>query len=68
MQGREVDYNNEMGSNARQIIPVTMDDEVLTGNPLDILMYMNNYTIINKAARNKDVSVCNSIRILRRLK
>ncbi len=48
MQGREVGYNNDMGSNARQIVPVTMDDEVLTGDPLDILMYMNNYTIINK--------------------
>lgn len=46
MQGREVGYNNEMGSNARQIVPVSMDDEVLNGDSLDILLYMNNYTII----------------------
>ena len=50
MEGREVGYNKETGSNARQIIPVSQDDEVLNGDPLDILLYMNNFTIIEQGS------------------
>ncbi len=46
MAGREVGYNNEHGSNARQIVPVTDVDELYRDDPLDILLYMNNFTLI----------------------
>ena len=46
MIGREVGYNKESGSNARQIVPVATVDEVMTGNQLDGLMYNNNFNII----------------------
>ncbi len=46
MAGREVGYNNEHGSNARQIVPVTDVDELYRDDPLDILLYMNNFILI----------------------
>jgi len=46
MAGREVGYNRETGSNARQIVPVTEVDELYRKDPLDILLYMNNFTLI----------------------
>jgi len=46
MAGREVGYNKETGSNARQIVPVTEVDELYRQDPLDILLYMNNFTLI----------------------
>lgn len=48
MLGREVGYNKSTGSNARQIVPVTEDEEVKRGDPLDILLYMNNFTLIEE--------------------
>lgn len=57
MMGREVGYNNHLGSNARQIVPVTQDDEVLNGDPLDMLLYMNNYTIIEKGKPTVDTDM-----------
>ncbi len=46
MKGREVGYNKDTGSNARQIVPVTDVDELFRGDPLDVLLYMNNFTLI----------------------
>jgi len=46
MAGREVGYNKDTGSNARQIVPVTEVDELYRQDPLDILLYMNNFTLI----------------------
>ncbi len=46
MAGREVGYNKDTGSNARQIVPVTEIDELYRKDPLDILLYMNNFTLI----------------------
>ena len=46
MKGREIGYNKESGSNARQVVPVATADEVMTGHPLDGLMYNNNFNII----------------------
>jgi len=46
MAGREVGYNKNTGSNARQIVPVTEVDELYREDPLDILLYMNNFTLI----------------------
>ena len=46
MIGREVGYNKESGSNARQIVPVATVEEVMTGHALDGLMYNNNFNII----------------------
>ncbi len=46
MAGREVGYNKDTGSNARQIVPVTDVSELFRGDPLDILLYMNNFTLI----------------------
>ena len=46
MAGREVGYNKDTGSNARQIVPVTEEDELYRQDPLDILLYMNNFNLI----------------------
>ena len=46
MAGREVGYNKDTGSNARQIVPVTDVTELFRGDPLDVLLYMNNFTLI----------------------
>ncbi|MDM8546728.1 hypothetical protein [Candidatus Venteria ishoeyi] len=48
MQGREVGYNQATGSNARQIVPVAEAKEVQDGDVLDILLYMNNFTLIEE--------------------
>ncbi len=48
MAGREVGYNKDTGSNARQIVPVTEVDELYRQDPLDILLYMNNFTLIEQ--------------------
>jgi len=45
MAGREVGYNKDTGSNARQIVPVTEVDELYRNDPLDILLYMNNFIL-----------------------
>ena len=46
MAGREVGYNKDTGSNARQIVPVADVSELFRGDPLDVLLYMNNFTLI----------------------
>ena len=46
MKGREVGYNKDTGSNARQIVPVTDVSELFRGDALDILLYMNNFSLI----------------------
>ena len=46
MAGREVGYNKDTGSNARQIVPVTDVSELFRGDPLDILLYMNNFALV----------------------
>lgn len=45
MAGREVGYNKDTGSNARQIVPVSEVDELYRKDPLDILLYMNNFNL-----------------------
>ena len=45
MQGREIGYNNHMGSNARQVVPVAEESEVATGHNLDVLLYINNFLL-----------------------
>jgi len=45
MAGREVGYNKDTGSNARQIVPVADADELYREDPLDMLMYMNNFAL-----------------------
>ncbi len=67
MLGREVGYNKETGSNARQIVPVSSDEEMLRGDPLDIMLYMNNFELIEETActvRN-DMSVDEAIEAFR---
>ncbi|MCK4708792.1 MAG: hypothetical protein KAU21_09255, partial [Gammaproteobacteria bacterium] len=46
MAGREVGYNKDTGSNARQIVPVADVYELFRDDPLDVLLYMNNYSLI----------------------
>ncbi|NOX10017.1 MAG: hypothetical protein GXP22_11140 [Gammaproteobacteria bacterium] len=46
MAGREVGYNKDTGSNARQIVPVADVDELFRDDPLDVLLYMNNFSLI----------------------
>ncbi len=46
MAGREVGYNKDTGSNARQIVPVTDVTELFRGDALDVLLYMNNFKLI----------------------
>ena len=48
MKGREVGYNKDTGSNARQIVPVTDVNELFRNDPLDVLLYMNNFTLIEQ--------------------
>lgn len=46
MAGREVGYNKDTGSNARQIVPVADVNELFRHDALDVLLYMNNFTLI----------------------
>ncbi len=67
MVGREVGYNKETGSNARQIIPVSSDAEMLRGDPLDIMLYMNNFDLVQEhecTVRN-NMSVAEAIEAFR---
>ncbi|HKJ76883.1 MAG TPA: hypothetical protein VKA64_06730, partial [Gammaproteobacteria bacterium] len=57
MAGREVGYNKDTGSNARQIVPVTDEEEVMTGSPLDVLLYMNNFDLKEKGAATIDTDM-----------
>ncbi|SCZ59224.1 hypothetical protein [Thiohalomonas denitrificans] len=50
MAGREVGYNKDTGSNARQIVPVTDEAEIGRGDVLDMLLYVNNFTLIEQGA------------------
>jgi hypothetical protein len=67
MLGREVGYNKETGSNARQIIPVSTDDEMRRGDPLDILLYMNNFELVEEGKNTirRDMSVDEAIEAFR---
>jgi hypothetical protein len=47
MEGREIGYNKNSGTNARQIVPVTEYSEISTGSELDIMLYLNNYELIH---------------------
>jgi hypothetical protein len=68
MQGREVGYNRQTGSNARQIVPVAADTEVFTGHQLDVLLYANNFSLKAKgeATVNTDMAVMDAIDHFRR--
>ncbi len=57
MLGREVGYNKETGSNARQIVPVTDESEVFRGHVLDVLLYMNNFTLIDQGSPTIDTAM-----------
>jgi len=67
MMGREVGYNKETGSNARQIIPVSSDEEMLRGDPLDVLLYMNNFELVEEGQDTiqSDMSVDEAIAAFR---
>jgi len=68
MLGREVGYNKESGSNARQIVPVATVDEVMTGHQLDGLMYNNNFNIIAEGEQTifTDMPIMEAIEQFRR--
>ena len=57
MLGQEVGYNKETGSNARQVVPVTDEEEVMTGHVLDALLYMNNFTLIEQGRSTIDTDM-----------
>ncbi len=57
MEGREIGYNKHAGTNARQIVPVTDYTEVSTGSELDILLYLNNYDLIEPGQSCMDVDM-----------
>ena len=57
MQGREVGYNNHMGSNARQIVPVAEESEVRMGSDLDVLLYANNFLIKEEEESCVDIDI-----------
>ncbi len=57
MLGREVGYNKDTGSNARQIVPVTDDSEVFRGDVLDVLLYMNNFDLIPQGSSTIDIDM-----------
>jgi len=68
MEGREIGYNKHSGTNARQIIPVTDYSEVSTGSELDILLYLNNYDLIEpeKSCMNVNMSVDDALEHFRK--
>ena len=68
MEGREVGYNNHMGSNARQVVPVAEESEVALGSNLDVLLYMNNFTIKeeNQSCIDTNIPVVEAIEHFRR--
>ena len=68
MEGREIGYNKHSGTNARQIVPVTNYSEVATGSELDILLYLNNYDLIEpgKSCMNTNMSVDEALEHFRR--
>lgn len=41
-------YNNDTGSNVRQNVLVTEVNELYRNDSLDILLYMNNFSLIEK--------------------
>ena len=53
----EIGYNKHAGTNARQIVPVTGYTEVSTGSELDILLYLNNYDLIELGKSCMDVDM-----------
>ena len=57
MEGREIGYNKHAGTNARQIVPVTDYTEVSNGSELDILLYLNNYDLIEPGKSCMDVEM-----------
>ncbi len=57
MEGREIGYNKHAGTNARQIVPVTDYTEVSTGSELDILLYLNNYDLIEPGKSCMDIDM-----------
>lgn len=57
MAGQEVGYNKETGSNARQVVPVTDEEEVMSGHQLDALLYMNNFTVLEESASTIDTTI-----------
>jgi len=57
MMGREVGYNKDTGSNARQIVPVTNIEEISRGDALDVLLYMNNFTLIETGKSTVDTNM-----------
>lgn len=63
MVGREVGYNKDTGSNARQIVPVSEDIEVMNGDALDVLLYMNNFDLVEQgtSAINAEMGVDEAI-------
>ncbi len=68
MKGREIGYNQESDSNARQIVPVASVDEVMTGDALDGLMYNNNFNLIEQGKQtiHTDMSVAEAIEHFRK--
>ena len=68
MLGREIGYNKESGSNARQIVPVATVEEVMTGHQLDGLMYNNNFNIIAEGEQTifTDMPIMEAIEQFRR--
>lgn len=57
MIGREIGYNAHMGTNARQVVPVADESEVLTGSEIDMLLYINNYDLKKQGDRMIDLSM-----------
>lgn len=67
MMGREVGYNKETGSNARQIVPVTDAEELSSGDYLDVLLYMNNFSLVDEkeSTIDTDMSIDEAIKHFR---
>ena len=57
MAGREVGYNKHTGSNARQVVPATEVDELFREDPLDILLYMNNFSLVRPGVNTIDAEM-----------
>ncbi len=59
LANRQVGYNEDADSNSRVVVPVASHETVSKGHQLDILLYVNNFSLIRKdeSTINTEISV-----------
>ena len=57
MEWRYIWYNRNLWTNSRQIVPITNEDAIATWDPVDLMLYMNNYDLSKKDGNVIDTSM-----------